>query len=67
VVGFDDIDLAAIVRPALTTNRVERELLGVYGVRRLIERAHDNETPPMAITFSTRLIERDSVRRIGAG
>lgn len=67
VVGFDDIDMAAIVRPALTTNRVERELLGVYGVRRLIERAHDNETPPMAITFSTQLIERDSVRRIGAG
>jgi DNA-binding LacI/PurR family transcriptional regulator len=62
VIGFDDIDVAAVVRPSLTTNQVDRELLGVLGVRRLLERAHDTDTPALALVVETMLIERNSTR-----
>jgi LacI family transcriptional regulator len=66
VIGFDDIDVAAVVRPALTTNHVKRELLGMLGVRRLIERAHDADTPAMALVLETRLVERNSASPLAA-
>jgi DNA-binding LacI/PurR family transcriptional regulator len=62
VTGFDDIELARLVRPALTTCHVYRELLGMLGVRRLIERSVDPDTPPLAQTVDTVIIERASAR-----
>jgi LacI family transcriptional regulator, repressor for deo operon, udp, cdd, tsx, nupC, and nupG len=62
VVGFDDIDVAAVVRPALTTNHVDRELLGELGVRRLVERANDSDAPALALVLETLFVERSSAR-----
>ncbi len=62
VVGFDDIDMARMVRPALTTCHVHRELLGAWGVRRLLQRAAYPDEPPIAITIDTSFVERGSAR-----
>jgi DNA-binding LacI/PurR family transcriptional regulator len=62
VVGFDDIDMARVVRPALTTCHVHRELLGALGVRRLIERAADPKAPALALVLDTVFVERASAR-----
>jgi DNA-binding LacI/PurR family transcriptional regulator len=62
VVGFDDIDMARVVRPALTTCHVHRELLGALGVRRLIERAADPNAPALALVLDTVFVERASAR-----
>jgi DNA-binding LacI/PurR family transcriptional regulator len=62
VVGFDDIDMARVVRPALTTCHVHRELLGALGVRRLVERAADTKAPPLALSIDTVFVERASAR-----
>jgi DNA-binding LacI/PurR family transcriptional regulator len=62
VVGFDDIEMARVVRPALTTCHVPRELLGALAVRRLIERAADPQSPPLAVVIDTIFVERASAR-----
>jgi DNA-binding LacI/PurR family transcriptional regulator len=62
VIGFDDIDMARVVRPALTTCHVHRELLGALGVRRLIERAADPNAPALALVLDTVFVERASAR-----
>jgi DNA-binding LacI/PurR family transcriptional regulator len=64
VVGFDDIDTARIIRPALTTCHVERERLGKLGVRALMARAADPAAPTHALVQDVTLIERASTRRI---
>jgi DNA-binding LacI/PurR family transcriptional regulator len=62
VIGFDDIDMARVVRPALTTCHVHRELLGALGVRRLIERAADPKAPALSLVLDTVFVERASAR-----
>ena len=62
VVGFDDIDMACVVRPALTTVHVYRELLGEMGIRMLLERMDHPSRPPMTLALETDLIERESAR-----
>ena len=76
LVGYDDIEISAMTDPALTTVRVEKELLGRLAVRRLLHhierdarnssRAHANQVgsrrPESAIhiTVPVSLIERQS-------
>jgi LacI family transcriptional regulator len=62
VVGFDDIDMARVVRPALTTVRVHRELLGEMGVRMLLERMEHPSRPAMTLALETDFVERESTR-----
>jgi LacI family transcriptional regulator len=61
LVGFDDIDIARELRPALTTVRSHKSWLGACGVQLLLQRAADPDRPTMRQLLSTRLIERDSV------
>lgn len=61
VVGFDDLAVAALVEPPLTTVRVERDELGRLAVRRLLERAADPHRTPVRVELACRLVVRDSV------
>jgi DNA-binding LacI/PurR family transcriptional regulator len=62
VIGFDDIDMAQIVRPQLTTIHVYRELLGEMGVQMLLDRIQNPSRSPMTLTIETTFIERESTR-----
>ncbi|MHC1735923.1 MAG: LacI family DNA-binding transcriptional regulator [Erysipelotrichaceae bacterium] len=63
VVGFDDIELAAHVHPALTTLRQDRKTIGKILAETLIKRMN-NETVEEKIVIPTKLIVRDSTSRI---
>lgn len=65
LIGFDDLELAAVMRPALTTCRVHRELMGALSVQRLLARAAEPDAPPLALTLDAPLIERQSTRAVG--
>ncbi len=60
VVGMDDIPLAAEVRPALTTVRVEMEALGRQAVEVLLHAIAALAPPPTRTTLSPRLVVRAS-------
>ncbi len=62
IVGFDDIDLAQEVRPALTTVHVDKVLMGALAVRQLRDRAESLGRPALTTALSTQLIVRESVR-----
>lgn len=61
VAGFDNIDMASEIRPALTTVHVHKNWMGMIGVRQLIERAQYPAQPVVKTLISTYLIERNSV------
>jgi LacI family transcriptional regulator len=61
VMGFDNIDLAGAITPALTTIHVHKTWLGAISVRQLIERASTPQQPKLTITLSTELLVRESV------
>jgi LacI family transcriptional regulator len=64
IIGFDDIDLAQEVNPALTTIHVDKVLMGVLAVRHLRERAEEPTRSALTISLSTQLIIRESVRAL---
>jgi len=61
IIGFDDIDLAAVVTPALTTIHVHKTWMGTLAVRQLLYRAAEPLQPKVSITLATQLVERASV------
>jgi DNA-binding LacI/PurR family transcriptional regulator len=61
VIGFDNIELASVVTPALTTIHVHKTWMGSIGVRQLLYRAKEPLQPKITIAVSTKLVERDSV------
>ena len=64
VIGFDNIDLAKELKPALTTMHVDKVLMGVIAVRQLMDRAVNPNRASLKILVSTEVIERETVRAI---
>ena len=64
VIGFDNIDLAQELKPALTTMHVDKVLMGVLAVRHLMDRAVHPNRASLKTLVSTQLIERETVRKI---
>ena len=61
ILGFDDIEAAALISPALTTMANPAREIGQAVGRLLLQRLDEPEpTPPQAIVFACRLTRRDS-------
>lgn len=58
--GFDDIPLAALVTPPLTTCRVPRHELGVRAVNLLLEQIRGTSSGPEEIILQPELVVRES-------
>jgi DNA-binding LacI/PurR family transcriptional regulator len=65
IIGFDDIDLAKYSTPSLTTVRVYKEELGSIGMRTLLQLINRENKTPIKTILPTKIIERDSVKRLG--
>lgn len=63
VVGFDDIDLAEHLTPALSTVRVSKTAMGRAAVQRLIDRAANPELTPASLILDVSFIPRGTVAR----
>jgi LacI family transcriptional regulator len=63
LIGYDDIDLAAITAPPLTTVHVDKRQLGIQGVRQLLERLSSPEMPPLHTSIAVTIVERRSVQQ----
>jgi DNA-binding LacI/PurR family transcriptional regulator len=64
VVGFDDIEWAALNHPPLTTISVPKQQMGKEAARRLLAQLDDSESLPVEITVSVQLVERESTRPV---
>src|SRR5438045_4703008 len=62
VVGFDDIEEAKTVVPALTTLKSDLDGLGRMGVHRLLERVNYPNLPFTRTILEVQLVERDSAK-----
>lgn len=60
IAGFDDIPLAAFVRPTLTTMRVPIVELGRGAVVQLAAAIADPASPPVTVTLQPELVVRES-------
>jgi len=65
MIGFDDIAMAKISTPPLTTVRVYKEELGSIAVRALLRQIKGEVNQPVTTIVPTRLVERDSVKKNG--
>ncbi len=64
IVGFDDIAVAKLVSPALTTIRQDMNLKGRLAVDFMLQLLSGKPLETTEITLPTRLIERDSVKSL---
>lgn len=64
LVGFDDINLVEHLAPALTTVRVEKEVLGSVAVKRLLSLMSNPDPVSVSSVLEVELIIRDSVKRL---
>jgi len=60
IVGFDDLEAAALAHPPLTTIRQDRQELGTVAAERAIELIEDPEANPPATVLPVELVVRAS-------
>jgi LacI family transcriptional regulator, galactose operon repressor len=63
VVGFDDLEAAALAHPPLTTIRQDRQELGTLAATRALELAEDPEAAPGDLVLPVELVVRSSSAR----
>ena len=66
LVGFDDISLVEHLVPALTTVRVDKEVLGSVAVKRLLSLMSSPDPIGVSSILEVELVIRDSVKRLAA-
>lgn len=64
IVGFDNLDWAALNDPPLTTIDVPKRQIGHEAARRLLSLLSESDTRPIEVVVSTRLIVRQSTRSL---
>jgi LacI family transcriptional regulator/LacI family purine nucleotide synthesis repressor len=66
VVGFDDLETSKVIIPALTTIRVDRELMGKRAVEFLLQRIQQGKSTDYKekIALNGEIVVRDSVKPI---
>lgn len=67
VTGFDDIDLAADLRPALTTVRQDAVAMGAAAARAIAEMLDDPEKAPQVAVVPVELVVRESSGAVRLG
>ncbi len=60
VVGFDDLDVAQLIHPQLTTVQINRRVMSQLAVERLVARMEGDSSAPLTIHVGARLIVRES-------
>lgn len=61
--SFNDVALASLLTPTLTTVRIPREQIAKAAFQRLIARIQDPDLPPMECLLPIELVVRESTRR----
>ena len=64
LIGFDDVDMASLVHPPLTTIWQPKHELGMAAVEVLLRHARTPGLPPEHRYFDVRLVERQSCRAV---
>jgi DNA-binding LacI/PurR family transcriptional regulator len=60
VVGFDDLDIAQMIHPQLTTVQINRSAMSQIAMERLVARIEGDTRAPLHIHVGARLIVRES-------
>ncbi|MBE0450754.1 MAG: LacI family DNA-binding transcriptional regulator [Clostridia bacterium] len=64
IIGFDDISLAEYSRPALTTIRQKKDLIGIMVADTLVKSIESGALPKGIIRMPVELVVRDTVKNI---
>jgi DNA-binding LacI/PurR family transcriptional regulator len=65
IIGFDDLPLAGMATPRLSTIRVDREAIG-RGAVRLLDQHMDGETSVQQLQIGVSMVEGETVSQLGA-
>jgi LacI family transcriptional regulator len=64
VIGFDDIPLASLNEPRLTTMRVPKRQMGTEAAQRVLGLLNSADLSPVEVVVSVELIQRSSTRAL---
>ena len=64
VMGFDNLPVSRFLDPPLTTIKQPKKMMGLKGMEVLLDLINKKKIPEPVIKLETKIIERDSVRKI---